>query len=156
MSLFRRLPLIAVLAFAGTTIALAGCGVPPEDEHAAQTAIAGGGQADADAGDDEADDDVAESGGGDAGHGKEIFVACAACHGPDGKGVPNLGKDLTTSTFAKGLTDAELVAFLKVGRDATDPLNTTGVAMPPKGGNPALTDDDLLDIVAYVRELEGQ
>ncbi|MEO8084045.1 MAG: cytochrome c, partial [Ardenticatenales bacterium] len=80
---------------------------------------------------------------------------CAACHGPDGKGVPSLGKNLVTSTFAKDMTDAELVAFLKVGRDTSDPLNTTGVAMPPKGGNPALTDGDLMDIVAYVRQLEG-
>lgn len=155
MTITLRLPLAAALACAGLAFALAGCGVPPEDEHAAQTAVAGGGQAEAG---DDADDDAeeVEASGGDAAHGKELFIACAACHGPEGKGIPNLGKDLTTSTFAADKTDAELVAFLKVGRDATDPLNTTGVAMPPKGGNPALSDDDLLDIVAYVRELEGR
>jgi len=26
--------------------------------------------------------------------------------------------------------------------------------MPPRGGNPALTDEDLLDIVAYVRSMQ--
>lgn len=49
-----------------------------------------------------------------------------------------------------------MVAFLKVGRDPSDPLNTTGVAMPPKGGNPALSDQDLLDIVAFVRTIHQQ
>ena len=67
------------------------------------------------------------------------------------KGMPSLGKDLTTSDFVKGKTNPEMVAFLKVGRPASDPLNTQGVDMPPKGGNPALTDADLLNIVAYVR-----
>ena len=33
------------------------------------------------------------------------------------------------------------------GRPAADPANTTGVPMPAKGGNPALTRDDLADIV---------
>ena len=92
---------------------------------------------------------------GDAAKGKDKFVGtCSACHGADAKGLPNLGKDLTTSTFAKGLMDAELVLFITKGRDSGDPLNTTGVQMPPRGGNPALSDQDLADIVAYVRTLE--
>jgi mono/diheme cytochrome c family protein len=28
------------------------------------------------------------------------------------------------------------------------------VAMPPKGGNPALSEEDLADVVAYLRTLE--
>jgi disulfide bond formation protein DsbB len=28
------------------------------------------------------------------------------------------------------------------------------VDMPPKGGNPALTDQQLLDIVAYIRSIQ--
>jgi mono/diheme cytochrome c family protein len=92
---------------------------------------------------------------GDASKGKDKFTGtCSACHGPDAKGLPSLGKDLTTSTFAKGLTDAEMIHFVTTGRDPSDPLNTTGVQMPPRGGNPALTDQDLADIVAYVRTLE--
>ena len=92
---------------------------------------------------------------GDATRGKTIFEGtCAACHGQDAKGVPGLGKDLTTSEFAIGKADAELVAFIKTGRPTSDPLNTTGVEMPPKGGNTALTDQDLADVVAYVRTLE--
>lgn len=67
--------------------------------------------------------------------------------------MPGLGKDLITSKFVKSETTDKLVAFLKVGRPATDPLNTTKVDMPPRGGNPALTDDDLKDIAEYVRQM---
>ena len=70
-----------------------------------------------------------------------------------GVGVQGLGKDMTTSTFIKDLDDAQLLEFIKKGRDASDPLNTTGVAMPPKGGNPALDDAKLMDIIAYIRTL---
>ena len=91
---------------------------------------------------------------GEAAAGQELFVTCAACHGPGGEGVPNLGKDMTASEFIAGKTDDELVEFIKVGRAPDDPLNTTGVAMLPKGGNPALTDDDLYDIVAFIRTLQ--
>lgn len=93
---------------------------------------------------------------GDPAHGADLYAAtCTGCHGPDAKGLPNLGKDLTTSAFLAGLSDADAVAFLKVGRPGTDPANTTGVDMPPKGGNPALSDADLADIVAYLRTLAG-
>ncbi len=92
---------------------------------------------------------------GDPVKGKAKFEGtCSACHGPDAKGLPGLGKDLTTSTFAKGKTDPDLIAFIKTGRPASDPLNTTKVDMPPKGGNPALSDADLADIVSYIRTLE--
>ncbi len=102
-----------------------------------------------------ADNSGGGGGGGDAAAGKKLYESsCASCHGPDAKGLPNLGKDLTTSQFAIGLSDADLVAFIKKGRDTSDPANTTGVAMPPKGGNPALTDKQLASIVAYVRTLE--
>ncbi len=92
---------------------------------------------------------------GDAVKGKTFFSGtCASCHGPDAKGLPNLGKDLTTSAFAKGLADDDLYKFVLKGRPASDPANTTGVDMPPRGGNPALKEKDLYDIIAYVRTLE--
>ena len=91
---------------------------------------------------------------GDAERGAELFVTtCAACHGPKGEGVKGLGKDMTTSKFIAGLSDTDLLAFVKQGRSTTDPLNTTGVMMPPKGGNPALTDAELLDIIAFIRTI---
>jgi disulfide bond formation protein DsbB len=87
--------------------------------------------------------------------GKTMFAStCSACHGPAGEGVPGLGKDMTASEFISEKSDNELIEFLKVGRDPSDPLNSTGVAMPPKGGNPALSDEDLRNIVAFVRTLQ--
>lgn len=91
---------------------------------------------------------------GDAAKGKIAYAAtCSACHGADAKGVPSLGKDMTTSAFIKGLTDDQMLDFVKKGRPASDPANTTKVDMPPKGGNPALTDQDLYDIIAFIRTL---
>ncbi|MCE7984755.1 MAG: cytochrome c [Caldilinea sp. CFX5] len=99
-------------------------------------------------------DQVAAAPAGDAEKGKTIFATtCAACHGPAGEGVQGLGKDMTKSEFIAGLSDEELVAFIKTGRPVSDPLNTTKVDMPPKGGNPALTDEQLTDIVAYIRSI---
>ena len=86
--------------------------------------------------------------------GRQAFLStCATCHGKDGYGLPQLGKNLYYNSFVRERSDDEMIAFLKVGRRASDPLNTTGVDMPPKGGNPALTDDDLRAIVAYLRSL---
>lgn len=92
---------------------------------------------------------------GDPAAGKTAYdKTCIACHGADLKGMTGLGKDLTISEFVKSQSDAEMQAFLKVGRPASDPANTQGVDMPPKGGNPALTDQDLLNIVAYIRSMQ--
>jgi mono/diheme cytochrome c family protein len=82
--------------------------------------------------------------------------SCAACHGPDARGLPNIGKDLVAGEFTRTQSDDELLAFIKRGRDAADPLNTTKVAMPPKGGNPALDDADLRSIIAHLRTLQQQ
>lgn len=78
---------------------------------------------------------------------------CSACHSADGTGVSGLGKPLVGSPMLK-LSDAELVAFIIKGRAPGEKGNTTGVAMPPKGGNPALTDANLQDIVSYIRTLK--
>ncbi len=92
---------------------------------------------------------------GDPAKGEELYMStCASCHGPDARGLPNLGKNLRTSEFVKGLSDEELLDFIKKGRPASDPANTTGVDMPPKGGNPALTDEDIMHIIAYIRSIE--
>lgn len=81
---------------------------------------------------------------------------CSACHAPDAKGIQGLGPDLTRNQFVKSLTDEELLEFIIKGRPANDPANKTGVEMPPRGGNPALTDDQIRDIIAYLRSLYGR
>ncbi len=91
----------------------------------------------------------------DAKQGRAKFsTACIACHGPEGKGITGLGKDLTKSEFVKNLSTPELALFISKGRDITDPANTTHIAMPPRGGNPSLTDQDLVDIAAYIHTLQ--
>ena len=91
---------------------------------------------------------------GDPAAGKAQYdMICIACHGPTGEGIQGLGKPFTTSEFLHERSDEEMLAFIKVGRPSGDPLNTTGVDMPPKGGNPALTDEQIMDIIAYVRTL---
>ncbi len=100
-------------------------------------------------------------GGGDtasadagAAEGKKHFdKVCATCHGKDANGLPKLGKGLRNNEFTKSQSDAELVEFMKLGRPATHPLNTTGVDMPPKGGDPTITDEDLKNVVAFLRTL---
>ncbi|HRF94903.1 MAG TPA: cytochrome c, partial [Aggregatilineales bacterium] len=88
--------------------------------------------------------------------GQELFTTCAACHGANGLGVPNLGKSLVGTEFIHSLTDDELVQFITTGRPIWDAANTTGVDMPPKGGNPMLTSDDILAIVSYIRSLDTE
>lgn len=103
----------------------------------------------------ESEEPAVQEPSGDAAAGEGLFQAtCSACHGPDAKGLPNLGKDLTTSVFLRSQTDDENLAFVKEGRPMDHPDNTQGIDMPPKGGNPALSDEDILDIIAYLRSIE--
>lgn len=86
--------------------------------------------------------------------GRALFAkTCASCHGADAKGMPKLGKTLHANDFVHQRSVPELVEFIKSGRPAWDPLNTTKVDMPPRGGNPALTDEDLAKIASFVRTL---
>ncbi len=132
--MLKRLMIVAI----ALTLALAGCGGSDD----------GGGD---DGGEAAAPIDV---GLGDAANGEAIFSStCVACHGERGVGIEGLGKPMPGSEFITGLSDGELIAFLKEGRGPSHPDNTTGVDMPAKGGNPSLDDQDLADVVAYMRTL---
>lgn len=88
--------------------------------------------------------------------GQGVYASiCVACHGPDARGIPGLGKNLIESTFVHGLSDEELLQFIVMGRDPSDPANTTGIAMPARGGNPSLTDDQLRSVIAFLRTESG-
>lgn len=85
--------------------------------------------------------------------GKKIFdTTCVACHGKDGKGaipgVPTLRG--ISGPLAK--TDEELL------RAILDGLKSPGttLAMPPRGGNPKLTEDDARAVLRYLRTAFGQ
>ncbi|WP_296821194.1 cytochrome c [Thiobacillus sp.] len=81
-------------------------------------------------------------------HGQLVYNGtCIACHGSDGTGgLPGV-PDLTGKTGLLSQDDAILL-----GRMA-DGFQTPGssMAMPPKGGNPALTDADLKAVLKYMR-----
>lgn len=79
---------------------------------------------------------------------------CQACHGAEGEGVSGQAFDIRGSELIEEQSDEELLAFIKGGRMPFDPENTTGVQMPPKGGNPNLSDEDLRHIIAYIRTFE--
>lgn len=86
--------------------------------------------------------------------GRIVFMTvCAACHGPKATGIQGLGKSLVGSMFFNSRTDEQMLAFLQTGRPVSDPLNTTGVTMPARGGRISLTDTDLLNVIAYIRSL---
>lgn len=108
--------------------------------------------------DTSSDTTAAPSGGEDVGgatHGQELFKStCAACHGQNAEGIDGLGDDMHNNEFIQSLSNAELILFIAAGRSTTDPDNTTGVDMPAKGGNSALTDQDLADITDYLRTLQ--
>lgn len=91
------------------------------------------------------------------GVGHDLFISsCSACHGSTGEGMEGLGKPLADSPFIEAKTDKELITFIKMGRPIWDAENTTGVDMPPKGGNPALSEEQLSDIVKYIRTLHAK
>ncbi len=79
---------------------------------------------------------------------------CISCHTLSPNATSHaIGKNLIDNTFIQQSSDDQLLAFLKTGRAANDPANTTGYAMPARGGNANLTDDDLRNVIAYLREL---
>lgn len=103
-----------------------------------------------------------EAAGGDAelaawiASGNKLFhTTCVACHGQGGVGIAGNGKPLVDNAFLRSLDDEGVLAFVQKGRMPSDPANTTGIQMPPKGGNPALSEDDILDIISYLRTLKG-
>lgn len=92
---------------------------------------------------------------GNAVRGKQLFADnCAICHGKHGQGIALVGQDLQTSKLVLSLPMAQIVAFIKHGRAATNPINHRHIAMPPFGGNANLTNQNLYDIVAYLRKLQ--
>jgi len=54
---------------------------------------------------------------GQAVKGKELFaVACAACHGPEAKGVPGVAPNLTDSHWLYGSSETDIVETITKGR----------------------------------------
>jgi mono/diheme cytochrome c family protein len=88
-------------------------------------------------------------------HGQQLAgESCSGCHGQNFEGVTGLGPALADTGFIRDHTDDDLIDFIKEGRSMDDSDNETGIAMPPYGGNPRLNEDDLVDIVLFLRTLQ--
>lgn len=84
----------------------------------------------------------------DPGAGQKVYgQTCIACHGANGKGAIPGVRDLTAADGPLAKSDAELLASI------TDGFQSPGspLAMPPKGGNPSLTQDDIKAVISYLR-----
>lgn len=81
-------------------------------------------------------------------NGEKVFMNnCMVCHADDGSGAMPGVADLTENREWLTLPESQLLSRLKKG--IQKPGAT--VAMPPKGGNTDLTDDDIKAAIAYMR-----
>ena len=104
-----------------------------------------------------ASSDASSIDGADPVKGQVLYMqTCTACHGQQLQGMPHQGVSLRDSKFISTTPDLKLVAFLKMGRKPADAKNTTGLLMPARGGNPALDDDALANIVAFLRQVQKE
>lgn len=76
--------------------------------------------------------------------------SCAGCHGP-----ANAGMQLIRREYLQQHSDLEVMALIRSGRDATALDNFSGKAMPANGGRIGLSDEELLALVHYLREVKG-
>jgi cytochrome c5 len=58
---------------------------------------------------------------------------------------------LVDSEIILATDDDAALAFIRAGVDLANPRNTSGLVMPPSGGRPDLSDEQLLAIVHYLR-----
>lgn len=81
--------------------------------------------------------------------GKTLYAQyCLACHGADGAGMMPGVPDLTDKAGVLAKPDALLLSSMLNGVQRPG----AAVAMPPKGGNPALTEEDMQAVLAYIRQ----
>ncbi len=87
-------------------------------------------------------------------NGKTVFGGagiCMVCHGPEGKGVANLGADLTDDEWLHSDGSYEgILATIEAG--VTADKSSTGSVMPPKGGG-SISDEQVKAVAAYVWSL---
>ena len=94
-------------------------------------------------------------GGAEDLEGAQLFRQdCALCHGPEGRGKSGVASSLVGHATVQELSDEELTQLIAEGLPSSDPRNDSGVPMPPKGGNPDLTEEQIGRIVAYLRQLQ--
>ena len=95
---------------------------------------------------------VAQAPAADAATGEAVYRrTCVACHGADGRGgLPGVA-DLAAPGGSLTRSDEELLVSIRDGYQSP----RSALAMPAKGGNPALTEDDVRAVIAYMRASFG-
>ncbi len=84
--------------------------------------------------------------------GKEVYEkTCIACHGADGKGAVPGAANFTDPNGRLSKPDDVLLQHIING------YQTPGspMAMPAKGGNPTITDDEAKSTLKYIRDTFG-
>jgi cytochrome c5 len=84
--------------------------------------------------------------------GEKVYgQTCIACHGANGKGAIPGVSDFTKADGPLAKSDDTLFVSIRDG------LVTPGkpLSMPPKGGNPSLTDDEIQAVLEYLRSSFG-
>ncbi len=95
--------------------------------------------------------------GGDPAKGKAIYEGvCIACHGQGGQamipGVPSFAKnEAAGGKKLSDRSDAELAKSIKEG--FMTPSTPGAPPMPPYGGGAPLDDQQMADLIAYIRSL---
>lgn len=86
--------------------------------------------------------------------GKEVYTTyCVACHQADGKGLENVFPPLAKSDY---LMADKKRSIKQVIHGATDPITVNGVKYnTPMMGFPSLTDQEIADVLNYVRNSWG-
>jgi len=73
---------------------------------------------------------------------------CYICHGDDGTGYMPGVPDLNDNKRLFSDDEARIAQRIKQGMDSNG-----SISMPPKGGNPNLSDKEILALVKYVKQL---
>lgn len=81
--------------------------------------------------------------------GEKLFMQnCMVCHADDGSGAMPGVSDLTETREWLAVSNSQLLVRLKAGIQKKG----ASVSMPPKGGNPELSDSDLKIIIRFMRK----
>jgi len=82
------------------------------------------------------------------GAGSQLYVQnCMVCHADDGSGAMPGVSDLTEVRTWSSMPENELLARLEKGIQKAE----DAISMPPKGGNPELSDDDMKKIIIFMK-----
>ncbi len=86
---------------------------------------------------------------GDIARGEEVYNGtCIACHGENGKGAVPGAPNFTKSDGVLSQADSVLIDHMVNGFQSDGAL----LEMPALGGNPDLSEQDMADVLAYIRD----